>query len=325
MLAAIGNTPLVELNQVSPPGIRLFAKLEGLNPGGSAKDRSSLAMLEAGIHEGMIRPNTVVVESSSGNMGIGLAQACCRLGLRLICVMDSKTTPHNIRLMRAYGAELVVIDQPDSPARELLPARLAKVQELLRTVPNAYWPNQYENSANSRAHRDQTAREIVDELGTFPNAVLSPVSTCGMLGGLLQYFRAQGALTRVCAVDLVGSVVFGGAPAPRIIPGLGSSRESSLVTPSEVHEVIRVTDFDCVVGCRVLASREALVVGGSSGATFVAAFRSALDRFTGGIYVLIFPDRGERYLDTLFDDDWVEQHISPMDRLNDAVKRYCNG
>ena len=254
VLAAIGNTPLVELSRVSPVGVQLFAKLECLNPGGSAKDRSSLAMLEAGIENGDIRPNTVIVESSSGNMGIGLAQACRRLSLRFICVADVKTTISNIRLMRAYGAEVVVVEHPDAQTHEFLDARITKVKELLRTVPNAYWPNQYENIASCQAHYDHTAREIVDALGSFPDAVFVPVSTCGTIAGLRRYFRHKGAATRVYAVDAIGSVIFGGPAGRRLVPGLGSSRRPSFIVPSDVDEVIHVTDFECILGCRLLAS-----------------------------------------------------------------------
>lgn len=322
VLAAIGGTPLVELDRIAPHGVRLFAKLEGFNPGGSAKDRSSLAMLEDGLSKGEIHSDTVIVESSSGNMGIGLAQACRRLGLRFVCVTDVRTSGQNIRLMRAYGAEVIIVGCDDRQATGFLHARIDKVHEVLRTTPNAYWPNQYKNLATVRVHREQTAGEIVDALGQFPETVFVPVSTCGTLAGLLQYFRAKQATTRICAVDLAGSVIFGGASARRLIPGLGSSQQPSLIDPREVDDVVHVSDFECVVGCRVLASREAILGGGSSGAVLSAAVRTMSRGPGAGPNVLIFPDRGERYLDTIFDDDWVRRFVCPVEELNDAVERF---
>src|SRR5262244_995622 len=162
ILSTIGNTPLVRLTRALPDcPFRLFAKLEGFNPGGSAKDRPALHILQEAMRTGAIKARTVVIESSSGNLGIGLAQACRYLGLRFICVVDPRTTEQNIRIMKAYGAEIDVVSAKDG---EFLRARIKRVQTLLRTIRNSFWPNQYANLANAAAHYKTTMREIAEAL-----------------------------------------------------------------------------------------------------------------------------------------------------------------
>src|SRR5215472_7966997 len=165
ILCTIGHTPLVSLTRVLPGcPFRLFAKLEGFNPGGSAKDRPALHILQEAIRTGAIRAGTVVIESSSGNLGIGLAQACRYLGLRFICVVDPKTTAQNIRILKAYGAEIDLVSKPDAQTGEFLQARIKRIHELLRTVGNSVWTNQYANLANAQAHYRNTMNEIATEL-----------------------------------------------------------------------------------------------------------------------------------------------------------------
>jgi cysteine synthase A len=161
---------------------RVFAKLEGFNPGNSIKDRAALYILTAALARGDISEGTTVVESSSGNMGIGLAQACSYLGLRFICVIDAKTTAQNVALLPAYGAEIDLITAPDPATGDYLTARLARVAALVATLPGAYWPNQYGNFDNALAHY-QTMREIVSALESAPDFLFCPTSSCGTIRG----------------------------------------------------------------------------------------------------------------------------------------------
>ena len=164
VLSAIGNTPLVRLSRVIPDArFKLYAKLEGLNPGGSTKDRPAFSILHHAIESGEVQPDTVVIESSSGNMGIGLAQACMYYGLRFICVVDPKATMQNVRLLKAYGAQVDVVQEPDTVTGEYLQARLNRVKSLLKSTGNTFWPNQYSHRFNAIAHH-QTMREIVTAL-----------------------------------------------------------------------------------------------------------------------------------------------------------------
>ena len=196
VLAAIGKTPLVQLTRVlNEIPFRLYAKLEALNPGGSTKDRPAATIIEHGLETGAIRSGTVVIESSSGNMGIGLAQACAYYGLRFICVVDPKVTPQNIRLLKAYGAEIDHVRDPDPSTGDFLQARIKRVQTLLRLTGNSFWPNQYANVYNPRAHY-QTMREIAQTLDGKIDYLFCATSTCGTLRGCAEYVRAQGLQTR---------------------------------------------------------------------------------------------------------------------------------
>jgi cysteine synthase A len=316
ILSTIGNTPLIKLTRIYKENrFRLFAKMEGFNPGGSAKDRPALNILKEAIEVGAIKPGTVVIESSSGNLGIGLAQACGYFGLRLICVVDPKTTRQNIGILRAYGAEIDMVLTPDSRTGEYLQARINRVRALMESIEDSFWPDQYANLANAGAHYKTTMREIDDELGGEIDFLFCSTSTCGTIRGCADYVRDYGLATKIFAVDAVGSVIFGGRPAKRLIPGHGAVKRPELYRPDMADECIHVTDLDCVVGCRRLMRSEAILVGGSSGGTLMAIERVKNRIPTGAVCVAIFPDRGERYLDTIYSDDWVEEHFGDVSSL----------
>lgn len=298
------------------PPFSLFAKLESFNPGGSSKDRPARAILERARRSGAVRPGTVVVESSSGNMGIGLAQACRYHGLRFICVVDPKASALNLRIMQAYGAEVDQVTAPDPISGEWLPARINRVQELLRQTPNAFWPNQYENTANSDSHFRTTMAEVVSSLGGKLDVIFIATSTCGTIRGCGDYVRDHRLPTRIVAVDAVGSLIFDGfdrQSSRRLIPGLGAGIRPPLCDPALVDRVVHVTDADCIQGCRRLVSREAILAGGSSGGVL-----SAVDKLrdwipAGSTCVAILPDRGERYLDTIYNAAWVHEHFGELE------------
>jgi cysteine synthase A len=309
ILSAIGNTPLIQLTRVFRDiDFRLFAKLECLNPGGSMKDRPAFSILKNAMESGILMPDSVVVESSSGNMGVGLAQACSCLGLQFICVVDPKTTQQNIRLLKAYGAKVDMVTQPDPNTGEFLQARIDRVQSLLWANENSFWPNQYANIENSSAHH-QTMHEIVTALNGNIDFLFCATSTCGTLRGCAEYVRNNNLPIKVYAVDAVGSVIFGGEKAKRLIPGHGAAVRPGLYQDNLADDFIHVTDLDCVVGCRRLARQEAVLVGGSSGAVLMAVDQVRLRIPRGATCVMIFADRGERYLDTVFSDEWVETYL----------------
>src|SRR5258708_20825664 len=271
ILSTIGHTPLVRLTRVLPDcPFRLFAKLEGFNPGGSAKDRPALQILREAMSTGAVKPWTVVIESSSGNLGIGLAQACSYLGLRFICVVDPKTTAQNIRILRAYGAEIDLVSEPDPVTGEFLEARINRVQTLLHTIEDSFWTNQYANPSNPQAHYRTTMHEIAAELGGRIDYLFVATSTCGTLRGCAEYVRDHHLGPKIFAVDAHGSVIFGGQAAKRLIPGHGAARRPELYRAGLADECVRVTDLDCVVGCRRLAQSEAILAGGSSGGGLMA-------------------------------------------------------
>lgn len=322
ILSAIGSTPLIKLERIFKHySIELFAKLEECNPGGSTKDRPALHIIDMGLKTGVIQPDTVIIESSSGNMGIGLAQVCLYYKLRFICVVDPKTTPQNIALLKAYGAEVEMVDQPEPTTGEYLPARLHRVKDLLRRFAKGYWPNQYANEQNAQAHY-QTMHEIVMEMGAGIDFLFCATSTCGTLRGCREYIRAHNLKTKIIAVDAVGSVIFGGEKGRRLIPGHGAAVVPSLFRNDLAHHCIRVTDLDCVIGCHRLAHEEAVLAGGSSGGIVAAIEQCAPTMMDGSICAAIFPDRGERYLDTIYSADWVARHFGDISELSKRPSSY---
>jgi cysteine synthase A len=315
ILSAIGSTPLVRLKRVFKDAqFRLFAKLEPLNPGGSIKDRSALYIIKRGLETGAIRRETVIIESSSGNMGIGLAQACSYYGLQFICVIDPKTTQQNIDILKAYGAKTDLVTEPDPVSGEFLQARLDRVQELLSSVEHGFWPNQYAN-IYSLVAQYQTMREIVTSLNDEVDYLFCATSTCGTIRGCAEFVRDQNMRTKIFAVDALGSVIFGGQSAKRLIPGHGASLVPDLFQPGMADRCVSVSDLDCVVGCRRLVGREAILAGGSSGGVLMAIEQIKGEIASGSTCVAIFPDRGERYLHTIYSDSWVREHFGDVSRL----------
>jgi cysteine synthase A len=323
ILGAIGHTPLVRLTRLfGNLRFELFAKLEALNPGGSMKDRPALGILSAALASEQITGDSVIIESSSGNMGIGLAQACSCLGLRFICVVDPKATAQNISLLKAYGAEVDVVREPDAQTGEFLQARLNRVRELLASTRNGFWPNQYANLNNARAHH-QTMHEILTALGGRVDVLVCATSTCGTLRGCAEYARRWGLSTRIVAVDAVGSVIFGSPPAKRLLPGHGAAVRPRLYRADLADQVVHVTDLDCITGCRLLARREAILAGASSGAVIMAVDRLRWTVPKGAVCVVILADRGERYLDTVYSDEWVEEHFGKVSHLWEGAREAC--
>src|SRR5579885_3251676 len=207
ILSAVGNTPLIELTRFFRNAhFRLFAKLESINPGGSLKDRAALTIINKAIEQGMLRSGGTVIESSSGNMGIGLAQVCAYLGFRFICVIDPKTTSQNVNLLKAYGAEVDLVTEPDARTGDFLQARINRVEALMKSTPNTFWPNQYANTDNPLAHH-QTMQEITTAVGGNLDYVFCAASTCGTVRGCSEYVKSHNLRTRVIAVDAVGSVI----------------------------------------------------------------------------------------------------------------------
>jgi 2,3-diaminopropionate biosynthesis protein SbnA len=316
VLGTVGGTPIVELAKLDPDaGFRVYAKLEAHNPGGSIKDRSALEMLLAAIRGGDVVPGrTVVVESSSGNLGIGMAQACAYLGVRFRCVVDPRTNAQNIAIMRALGAEVEVVTETDAATGEYLPVRKRRVRELLTLLDSAYWPNQYANPGNPLAHRT-TMREIAEAVPGGVDYLFCATSSCGTLRGCADFVRDHRLPTTVVAVDAAGSAIFAPPTGPRLIPGHGAAVRPALHREGMADAVVIVDDVDCVAGCRKLAAREAILAGGSSGAV-VAALAAMRERIPdSATCVLILPDRGERYLDTIYDDEWVAEQFGDIAHL----------
>lgn len=316
ILSTVGNTPLVQFERLFPHfGSRVFGKIERFNPGGSIKDRSALGMLLAAMRSGEVEPGrSVIVESSSGNLAVGLAQICRYFGLRFICVVDGKTTEQNLAILRAFRAEVEVVTERDPLTGEFLPMRLRRVRELVAATPHAYWPNQYASLLNPKAH-ETTMREIGEALEGRVDYLFCSVSTFGTLRGCRDHIRERGLGTKVVAVDALGSAIFGLESTQRLIPGHGASVVPPLMDPSAADEVVHISDLECVVACRRLIAREAVLAGGSSGATVAALWKIRHRIPPGSNCVLLFPDGGDRYLDTIYSDSWVRENFGDVSHL----------
>lgn len=306
---AIGGTPLIRLNRLfgSRP-FKVYGKLEWMNPGGSSKDRPALYMLRGAIQRGEITKDTVVIESSSGNLGISLAQLCAYLGLRFICVIDPRATEQHIRIIRSFGGEIELVTEPDKETGEFLPARIRRVSELVRRFSKAYWTNQYGNPDNYLAHKETTMREIGEQLGEI-DYLFCGVSSCGTIRGCREYILDRQWSTRIVAVDARGSVIFGGNKGPRKLPGLGAGLTPSLYREDVADRVEYVSDADCIRGCRDLVRYESILAGASSGGIVAAVQRIAASLPEEAVCAVILPDRGERYLDTVYNDKWVQEEL----------------
>lgn len=307
IIDVIGNTPLVRLNRILDGERRVFAKLEGSNPAGSMKDRTSHLIISDLIRKGIISKGGTIIESSSGNMAAGLAQACLFYGLKLMVVVDPNLNPQTHKLLKTYGAEIVMVKEPH-PSGGFLAARLEKVQELLATVPNSLWSNQYGNPNNPKAHH-ATMGEIMDALDYNVDYMFIATSTCGTLMGCAEYIEKNGCQTKLIAVDAIGSVLFGDKAGTRKIPGHGAGMPSKFLDASKLYDVQHVSDMECVKGCWKLLEEEAILGGGSSGGIVSAYLKYARYIPKDSTAVLLLPDRGERYLDTVYNWDWVRENI----------------
>jgi cysteine synthase A len=226
--------------------------------------------------------------------------------------VDAKTVSQNIKLLKSYGAEIELVSEPHPVTGEFLQARLDRVDALLKSVPGAFWPNQYANLANPLAHQ-QTMREIVRDLEGNVDYMFCATSTCGTLRGCVEYARNHSLPAKFIAVDAVGSVIFGGPKGKRLIPGHGAAVRPALYQDGLADECIHVSDVECIVGCRRLLASEAILAGGSSGGAIMA-----IDRYRRLIpphsnCVVILADRGDRYLDTIYSDEWVSEHFGTAD------------
>jgi N-(2-amino-2-carboxyethyl)-L-glutamate synthase len=285
-------------------GRSLYLKCEGFNFAGSIKLKAATEMVEAAARDGLLDSGSVLVESSSGNLGVALSMIAASKGYRFLCVTDSRCNLSTRLLMEALGSRVHVIAEPD-PVRGFLGARIEYVRALCDSDDRYVWLNQYTNPGNWKAHYRTTAPAIARQ---FPRLDLLFVGagTTGTLMGCARYFRKWHRRVRIVAVDTVGSVAFGGTPGRRMIPGLGTSIRPPLLDESYVDEVIRVEEADTIRACHRLA-RSGFLFGGSTGTVVSGATRWLGEHDERDLTaVAIAPDLGERYLDTIYQSNWLQ-------------------
>lgn len=306
----VGRTPLVELRRFAaeektsgePSGVvaKILAKLEMFSPGGSSKDRVALQMVCEAEQQGLLRPGSTIIEPTSGNMGISLAVIAAARGYHCILTMPDTISPERRHLLQRFGAEIIL-----TPAAQGMRGAINKIIELRTTLPNTWYPQQFYNQANPRAHRDGTAVEIWEQTAGTVDMVVIGVGTGGTLTGVAEGLRARKPELEVIAVEpATCAVLSGGRPGPHRIEGLGSGFIPDTLRVDLIDRVIPVSDHDAVETAIQIIKEEGLSIGISSGAVAWAALQEARkEQNRGKVIVTVFPSAAERYLQTILFDD----------------------
>jgi 2,3-diaminopropionate biosynthesis protein SbnA len=308
ILDVIGHTPVIRLrNLTARHEAQLTVKLEGANPAGSLKDRPAWHIIDHAERTGQLPAGGTIIESSSGNFSIALAMIGAARGYRVIAIVDPKLTPTNRSLLEAYGAEIILVNELDDSG-SYHKTRIALANKLQREIPGSFRPDQCFNPLNGQAHYRTTAQELLGQIRHLA-AVVCTVSTGGQLGGIARAVKEHSPHVAVIGVDVDGSTVFGGEPHSYLTPGVGLGwTPSNLSDLSLVDEVYKVTDEDAYQSCRTLVRSEGLLAGVSTGAALIVALATAMRSRPGQQVAFLAADRGERYLATAFNDDWLRGH-----------------
>ncbi|MFC0215903.1 2,3-diaminopropionate biosynthesis protein SbnA [Paenibacillus chartarius] len=315
ILDNVGNTPVVKLEPTDLDHIRLYAKMESYNPTGSVKDRAASYMLRTLLESGEINQETVIIESSSGNFGVALSSYCKHLGLPFYCVVDPNISPENEMIIERLSAKMIKVTIPDASGGYLL-TRIEKVKELKQSIVNSYWINQYGNPLNAAAYYHTLAAELCSHFDRIDYLFMG-VSSGGTISGTSRRVKEQFPNCKVIAVDMVGSVIFGGKPQKRHIPGIGSSMTPDILKTAKIDEVILVDEASTILSCHELLQNELIYAGGSSGSVYSAVKQYFSGRRVTGEpnVVMVFPDRGERYYSTIYNPDWYMSFVEPKKTL----------
>lgn len=296
LTATVGKTPLLSLSNICPDcRVQILAKQESRNPMGSVKDRIALAMIEAGINDGLIKEGTTIIEATSGNTGLGLAFVCAQKGLSLILTMPESMSLERRTLLKHLGARLIL-----TPASKGMKGCLEAAESLLQETPNSFMPRQFDNPANPAIHRETTAEEIWQATTGKVDIFVAGVGTGGTITGVSERLKEKNPHLLAVAVEPADSpVLSGGQPGPHKIQGIGAGFIPSIMKTELLDRIITVTNSDAIETARLLALREGLLVGISSGAAIWAALQLAQEEaHSNRTIVTILPDTGERYLST---------------------------
>jgi len=303
ILESIGKTPLIELQKLTTGlNAHIFVKCESLNPGGSIKDRIALEIIEDAERKGVIKEGYTVIEATAGNTGIGLAMVCAVKGYKAIFVVPEKMSSEKINILRAFGAEVIVVPNapPDSPDNYINYS-----SKLARELPNSFSAHQFNNLNNPEAHYKTTAREIYEDLDGNLNVFVAGVGTGGTISGCARYLKERNPHTYIIAADPAGSVLSGDTPRSYKVEGIGEDFVPKTLNAQLIDEFIRVSDEESFNTARRLAKEEGILAGGSSGTALAAAIRYARRSNKEENIVVILPDTGRNYLSKFYSDAWM--------------------
>lgn len=288
----IGNTPIVEITQIElPAGVRLFAKLEYFNPGGSVKDRLGMELIRAAEESGQLKPGGTIIEPTAGNTGIGLALAAVGTGYRVIFCVPEKFSEEKQELMRALGAEVV-----NTPTEQGMKGAIAKAEELAASIPGAFVPQQFANPANPMAHYKTTGPEIWEQMDGQVHVFVAGAGSGGTFMGTSRYLKEKNPAIKTVIVEPEGSILNGGQPGPHKTEGIGMEFLPPFMDPSYFDAIHTIPDVEAFDWVKQLAAKEGMLVGSSAGAAMAAAMREAKEAKPGTNIVVMFPDSSERYL-----------------------------
>ncbi|EHK2306595.1 cysteine synthase family protein [Clostridium perfringens] len=289
----IGNTPILKLNNISTKeGVNIYAKIEGTSPGGSCKDRVGIYMVEKAEKEGKLKPGSTIIEATAGNTGIGIALAAINKGYKIMFIVPDKFSIEKQKIMKALGAEII-----NTPKEEGMEGAINLANSLLSKIPNSLSLNQFKNEANPLAHYETTGRELYDGLDGQIDYFVAGAGSGGTISGVLKFLKENISEVKGILADPVGSIIGGGQCGTYKIEGIGNNFIPETMDMSLVDDVIKVNDEEAFDAVKLLAKKEGLIVGSSSGAAFAAALKLA-EKIDKGNIVTIFPDRGDRYFST---------------------------
>ena len=317
ILETVGKTPLIRLKRsVQSLSPAILAKVESANPGGSSKDRIALNMIDEAEKSGALQPGGTIVEATAGNTGLGLALVAAVRGYRCIFVLPDKMSEDKIRLLRAYGAEVVITPTgvpPDSPE-----SYNGVANRLAREIEGAWRPDQFHNIDNPTTHLQFTGPEIWDQTEGKVTVFVAGVGTGGTISGIGEFLKERNAQIRVIGADIEGSILSGDSPKPWKVEGIGEDFVPQTLNAQVVDEWIRISDAESFATARRIAREEGILLGGSSGTALAAAFRYAQRCTAEDVIVVLCPDTGRNYLSKMYDNTWMAQH-GLADRVPERV------
>jgi cystathionine beta-synthase len=307
VLETIGRTPLIRLNRtVANLAPEIYAKVESFNPGGSAKDRVAVSMIDDAERRGLLRPGGTVIEATAGNTGLGLAMVAAVRGYRCIFVLPDKMSEDKVRLLRAYGAEVVIT--PTNVPPDSAESYNGVANRLAREIEGAWRAGQFTNLSNPQAHYELTGPEIWEQTEGRVTVFVAAAGTGGTLSGVGRYLKEQNTRIRVIGADIEGSILSGGKPGPWKVEGIGEDFVPNTLNAQVIDEWIRVSDSESFSMARRVAREEGILLGGSSGTCLTAALRYAATCSRDDVIVALCPDTGRNYLSKMYDDRWLSQN-----------------